>query len=59
MRSAFAGQLTDMEDWLYMDGDSESAEVYRKKLKELEEKLIVNDGCRKLALAGLGGVGKT
>ncbi|KAI9715644.1 MAG: hypothetical protein M1812_005796 [Candelaria pacifica] len=30
-----------------------------KKLKELEEKLIVSNDCQKLALVGLGGVGKT
>ncbi|KAL8858444.1 MAG: hypothetical protein Q9178_005125, partial [Gyalolechia marmorata] len=30
-----------------------------KKLKELEEKLITSDNCQKLALVGLGGVGKT
>ena len=29
------------------------------KLKELEEKLITRDDCQKLALVGLGGVGKT
>ena len=30
-----------------------------KKLKELEERLIVKNDCQKLALVGLGGVGKT
>ncbi|KAL8699698.1 MAG: hypothetical protein Q9201_005860 [Fulgogasparrea decipioides] len=30
-----------------------------EKLKELEEKLFINSHCQKLALVGLGGVGKT
>ncbi|KAL8924084.1 MAG: hypothetical protein Q9208_004221 [Pyrenodesmia sp. 3 TL-2023] len=30
-----------------------------KKLKELEEKLIISSHCQELALVGLGGVGKT
>ncbi|KAL9025121.1 MAG: hypothetical protein Q9196_006007 [Gyalolechia fulgens] len=30
-----------------------------KKLKELEEKLMISSHCQKLALVGLGGVGKT
>ncbi|KAL8748675.1 MAG: hypothetical protein Q9184_007152 [Pyrenodesmia sp. 2 TL-2023] len=30
-----------------------------KKLKELEEKLIISSHCQRLALVGLGGIGKT
>ncbi|MCJ1381674.1 hypothetical protein MMC17_004785 [Xylographa soralifera] len=30
-----------------------------KKLKELEEKLVTHDDCQKVALVGLGGIGKT
>ncbi|KAL9595914.1 MAG: hypothetical protein Q9179_004796 [Wetmoreana sp. 5 TL-2023] len=33
--------------------------LHRKKLKELEDKLIISSNCQKLVLVGLGGVGKT
>eukprot|EP00195_Chlamydomonas_chlamydogama_P003215 CAMPEP_0202919692 /NCGR_PEP_ID=MMETSP1392-20130828/76466_1 /ASSEMBLY_ACC=CAM_ASM_000868 /TAXON_ID=225041 /ORGANISM="Chlamydomonas chlamydogama, Strain SAG 11-48b" /LENGTH=990 /DNA_ID=CAMNT_0049613149 /DNA_START=318 /DNA_END=3290 /DNA_ORIENTATION=+ len=37
LRVKFTEQLTEMEDWLYMDGDNEQAVEYRKRLRSLKE----------------------
>jgi hypothetical protein len=36
-RSEFITQLTDMEDWLYGDGDEEGAATFKDKLAELKK----------------------
>lgn len=36
-RSSFSSQLSDAEDWLYMEGEDEPAAEFRKRLRQLQE----------------------
>lgn len=36
-RTKFAAELTEAEDWLYMDGEGEAVDAFKAKLKALKD----------------------
>ena len=45
-RTKFTEQLTEMEDWLYMEGEAEGAVEFRARLKQVKD---VGDPMKKRA----------
>ena len=53
-RTKFTEQLTEMEDWLYMEGEAEGAVEFRARLKQVKD---VGDPMKKRAQVQGGGAG--